>query len=132
MVASLLLALSAQQPTKVADLVGVWEGESVCVNHKVAPNCHDEHVQYVVTKSKSGDAHFVANKLVDGKWEWMGDLEFRYDRDRHQWRADYKNSRVTVRWEFEAEKDRIKGVLRQFPEDAIVRRIDVHRTCKRH
>lgn len=131
MVTALLLALSAQHLTKVADLVGEWEGESICVNRKVAPNCHDEHVQYIVSKSKSGDAHLIANKRVDGKWEWMGNLEFHYDKDHHQWRADFKNSRVSVRWEFDAEKDRMTGVLRQFPEDVVVRKIQVRRISAR-
>ena len=69
--------------------------------------------------------------IARGKWEWMGNLEFHYDKDHHQWRADFKNSRVSVRWEFDAEKDRMTGVLRQFPEDVVVRKIQVRRISAR-
>jgi hypothetical protein len=56
-------------------LIGTWKGTSIC---QVKPSpCHDEINVYHVTKGeKPNTFHVVANKIVNGKEEDMGDFDF--------------------------------------------------------
>lgn len=59
-------------------LLGDWTGDSIC-QVKNSP-CHDEKVVYHISKGSGPDLVVVnADKIVDGKAENMGTLDFRYD-----------------------------------------------------
>ena len=50
----------------VADIVGVWRGDSVCTQRP--SSCTDEHVVYHIAKGDGADAVTIqASKVVDGK-----------------------------------------------------------------
>src|SRR5437868_5242519 len=80
-----LLAASSlaagEKPADVSAVLGVWEGESICMQ-KDSP-CHDEHVVYQIKRASSGDGILIdASKVVAGKNDFMGTLECTYTAER--------------------------------------------------
>ena len=79
----LLIALLFSTVTPAADdessLVGIWRGESICVQRNTA--CHDEVAVYRVsaTPGKHGHVYVSGGKVVDGREVVMGSGEWRYD-----------------------------------------------------
>lgn len=64
--------------TVQAHLLGDWTGESIC-QVKDSP-CHDEKVVYHISKGSGPDLIVIsADKIVEGKPENMGTLDFKYD-----------------------------------------------------
>ena len=60
-------------------LAGDWTGESICTVHP--SSCNDEHVIYHITEPDSaGKLQINADKIVDGKPEFMGTLDCSYDK----------------------------------------------------
>ena len=59
-------------------LVGDWRGESICVVHPSA--CHDEIALYRVKAGEGSPRGYTldAYKIVEGKPEFMGDMECSY------------------------------------------------------
>src|SRR5262252_5967753 len=78
---SVCLALSAVGGTaQQVSLVGDWTGESICVGG-TNPSCHDEQVVYHISVD-AADAtkiKIAADKIVNGKPDWMGDIYLKYD-----------------------------------------------------
>jgi hypothetical protein len=59
-------------------IIGTWKGTSIC-QVKDSP-CHDEMAAYHISKGdKAGTYRFVMNKVVNGKEEDMGALDYSYD-----------------------------------------------------
>src|ERR1044071_788344 len=76
---------ASRQDGKASDslskVLGEWEGESVCTDPN-RPACRNEHVVYHITKREGGGADeetIRADKVVDGKPEYMGSLDCKYD-----------------------------------------------------
>jgi len=62
-------------------LVGDWKGTSLC-QVKNSP-CHDENVVYHISKICSGDSYQIdASKIIDGKENDMGTLNFSFNATR--------------------------------------------------
>ena len=61
-----------------ADVIGTWEGESICTVHPSA--CHDEHVIYEISDAGRDKLKMSADKVVNGERQNMGDLECTYER----------------------------------------------------
>ena len=74
--AGCLLFLSFTAQTQHDPLIGTWKGTSLC-QVKNSP-CNDEIAVYHAKKS-SGSYSFQMNKMVAGKEEEMGILEFTFD-----------------------------------------------------
>ena len=69
---------SHTSPTDQTQVLGDWSGESIC-QVKNSP-CHDEKVVYHISKGSGPDLIVVdADKIVGGKAENMGRLDFKYD-----------------------------------------------------
>jgi hypothetical protein len=113
-----------------SNLVGDWEGESVCGDG--LPSCHDEHVVYHITKppDEQGNVSVAADKIVDGKPEPMGVIELRYDAGRHTLTSEAKNSRFQGVWEFKVEGDVMEGTLTVLPGKKVARRIEVRKVAR--
>ncbi|HXT62670.1 MAG TPA: DUF3224 domain-containing protein [Pyrinomonadaceae bacterium] len=112
---------TAQAPS----LIGDWSGESICVGEIGA--CHDEHVIYHVsvdpadaTKVKIG-----ADKIVDGKPDFMGDILLKYDAGKNTLMGELESPRGKGIWEFTVKGNMMWGTLSQLPEKRIVRQIRV-------
>jgi hypothetical protein len=105
----------------VADLVGIWRGESVCTQRPSA--CHDEHVVYHVAKAEGADAVTIdAGKIVDGNEVDMGTLSCTLDRAK----ADLRCPIPKGVFEFHIAGDDMAGTLR-LTDGTLFRRIAVKR-----
>ena len=56
-------------------VAGDWTGTSLCTNLDLLPGCHDETVLYHFTPRGENKVHLVADKIVDGKPESMGEFD---------------------------------------------------------
>jgi len=95
-------ALTAQS------LTGVWKGTSLC-QVKNSP-CHDENVVYYISKGGSDDSYQVtASKIIDGKENNMGTLNFLFDPQQKTFFL--VDSVKQVRWEFKLTGKEMHGTL---------------------
>jgi hypothetical protein len=75
-VVTLLLTLG--KVSTAQSLTGVWKGTSLC-QVKNSP-CHDESVVYHISKGSRSDSYQIsASKIIDGKENDMGTLNFTFD-----------------------------------------------------
>ena len=72
------LHISDATPPNVADLVGDWNGTSLCQVKSSA--CHDEEVVYRMSKPHDDKITIQADKIVEGKPITMGASEWAYDK----------------------------------------------------
>ena len=113
--------------SQTVSLAGDWIGESICFGNN--PSCHDEKVVYHIsidpadaTKVKIG-----ADKIVDGKPEFMGDIDLKYDAAKQTLTGDLQNSRYRGVWEFTVKGNIIEGGLYILPDRATGRKIRVQK-----
>jgi stress response protein SCP2 len=116
-----------KQSGGISNLTGNWSGESICVNKDKFPACHDEQVVYRIAKS-SGQSNMLTvtmDKIVNGKPETMGVLDFVYDAQKQALSGEFtRNNRHGI-WEFTVKGDLMDGTLATLPDKTIVRRIKV-------
>jgi hypothetical protein len=128
-VAGIILALSVYVATaQTQSLAGDWSGQSICGGGN--PSCHDEYVVYHLTVDAldATKVKIAADKIVDGKLEWMGDILLKYDATKQTLTGDLANARVKGVWEFVVKGDTIEGTLSIFnPDKTIGRRIHVQK-----
>ena len=108
-------------------LVGDWPGESVCVDKEKFPACNDEQVVYRVAlpPGKPDAVTITMDKIVNGKPETMGTLDFAYDAQKQTLSGEFnRNGRHGI-FEFAVSGDRLEGTLSTLPGRAAVRRINV-------
>jgi hypothetical protein len=87
---------------------GVWKGTSLC-QVKNSP-CHDEVVVYHISKDSTGKSYkVIANKIVNGKEDYMGTIPFVYD-DKQKVFVSFDTLR-NARWEFKITGNSMKGTL---------------------
>jgi hypothetical protein len=118
-------AQTAQAPD-ARGVLGTWEGESKCT----VPNspCRDEHVIYRIAEDQRSPGRLTidADKVVNGKNEYMGRLECEY-------RATDKLLRCTAHtprhddWQFTVSGDSMTGTLTVDPDKTLYRRISVQK-----
>ena len=118
---------SCAQTAKDEPLIGDWSGESKCVGSN--PYCHDEVVVYHISRSKT-DAKkitIVADKIVDGKPDYMGTFECDYDAVKQTLTSEFTIPRTGGKgvWLFKIDGDKMDGTLTVFPENEIGRRVKV-------
>ena len=124
MLFSLWLVFASAQ-TQPAPITGEWRGTSTCVNLTLAPACKDEVVRYIVTASPTG-MHVVADKLVAGRYESMGDIDL--VAAGAEWRFDFTpRGGAQVRWAFRMNGTALAGTLTQVSDGALVRVVSATR-----
>ncbi|MBI3714462.1 MAG: hypothetical protein HY255_00520 [Betaproteobacteria bacterium] len=103
-------------------ILGRWQGTSICT--KVAGNesCHDETVRYEFARSAQSTTALTVNaeKLVNGQWVSMGELEFHYSAVASRWECEFQG-RVRALWTFAAKGDDLTGTLYILPERWVAR-----------
>jgi len=128
-VAGIVVALSAYVATaQTPQLAGYWSGQSICGGGN--PSCHDEYVVYHISVDPldAGKVKIAADKIVDGKLEWMGDIWLKYDASKQTLSGDLQNTRFKGVWEFVVKGDLIEGTLSIFnPDKTVGRRIRVQK-----
>jgi hypothetical protein len=99
-----------------ADVVGTWEGESICTVRPSA--CHDEHVIYEIKQGAKNKFNMSADKVVNGERQNMGDLE-----------CSYEGKTLSCPfakgvWAFEVSGAKMKGTLK-LADGTLFRNVDV-------
>jgi hypothetical protein len=114
---------------ETSKLVGDWSGESICVNKEKFPACKDEVVVYHITKvaDKTDTVNISADKIVNGKSEFMGAFDFIYDSKKQTLTSEFKNERVHLLLEFVVKKNVLEGGITSLPDKTQVRRIKVQK-----
>jgi hypothetical protein len=127
---ALLLFATGVVRAQSSSLTGDWTGESICVGEVGA--CKDEQVVYHVsvdptdpTKVKIG-----ADKIVNSKPEFMGDILLKYDARNNTLTGDLQTPRFRSVWEFTVKENSMWGTLSLLPEKRIVRQIRVTKNEK--
>jgi hypothetical protein len=108
-----------------SSLVGNWTGESLCVGNR--PACHDEKVIYGIAKApdEAGNVTITADKIVNGKPETMGTLDFKYDREKQTLTCDFTRGTTHGLWEFTISGTTMEGTLVTLPDKTVARRVKV-------
>ena len=108
-----------------SSLVGNWTGDSICVGNR--PACHDERVIYRISKApdSSGNVTITADKIVNGKPELMGVLDFKYDSEKQTLVCDFTRGNTHGLWELTVDGNTMEGTLMVLPDKTLVRRIKV-------
>jgi hypothetical protein len=116
-----------KQGSDISNLVGNWSGESLCVNRDKFPACHDEQVVYRIVKSsgKSNALTITMDKIVNGKPETMGVLDFVYEAQKQTLSGEFARNNVRGIFELAVKGDLMDGTLSILPERTLVRRIKV-------
>ena len=128
MLTVLALAMLAGGPHPTSELLGHWRGESICVKADWNAACNDEVVFYDFVPGEKPD-HVLAHayKIVNGRNEPMGDLEFAYDAGLKAWTADFSNARVRIRCVFDVHGASLDGRLVDLKAGRVARHIRVSR-----
>jgi len=115
------------QTVKPDALIGDWSGESKCVGTNTL--CHDEVVVYHITRSKDDvkKVMIAADKIVNGKPDFMGNIECVFDPEKGTLRSEFKIPRTggTGVFLFKIKGDEMEGTLTILPENEVGRRIKV-------
>jgi hypothetical protein len=111
----LTAAASPQRAASAGDqVIGEWRGTSLCTNLKLAPACKDETVRYVFTRNDgaTNTYHQVADKLVSGTYETMGEMDFVYSAADATWSSEL-NARncAKCKWWFRVNPQSLAGGL---------------------
>ena len=123
----ILLPLGAAR-SQTSSLAGDWSGQSICGAGN--PSCHDEYVVYHVSVDPldASKVKIAADKIVDGKLEWMGDIWLKYDASKQTLTGDLQNTRFKGGWEFVVKGNFIEGTLSIInPDKTVARRIRVQK-----
>jgi len=112
-------------PPSVSDVLGTWEGESICTIRD-SP-CHDEHVVYQIA-SQPGDPPLKidAYKIVNGQQEFMGTITCDYKGETHILTCTAPIARPNI-WEFTVSGSTMNGTLKVDADKHLFRNIRVER-----
>ena len=122
---ALILQSNAPPPSQ---LLGTWRGTSTCTDRVAAPACNDEVVVYEFTNGvKPGTVHWVADKVVSGKREPMGEMDLAYDEAEKCWKAEFSSPRVKSVWRLSVDGNKMTGSARLLPGNETIRKIDARK-----
>ena len=127
LVASSVVAQDAGSKNDISKLQGDWQGESICVNKEKFPACKDEVVVYHIKKvaGKANAVNLSADKIVNGKPEFMGAFDFDFDTKKQTLTTEFKNERVHLLIEFLVKGGTMEGSMMSLPDKTVARRIKV-------
>lgn len=106
----------------ITAILGRWQGESICTKVPGNEACHDEHVRHDFVAKDKVTVTDHAYKLVDGKYEPMGDLDFTFNAKKQEWSSKFHTGRGDAIWSFKIDGDQMKGVCVVAP-DTLVRNV---------
>ncbi len=125
----LLIAVPMVAAGQTSAIVGDWTGESICVGGN-SPSCRDEQVVYHISvdPADATKVKIAADKIVNGKPEWMGDIFLKYDSGRQTLTGELQNPRYHGIWEYTIKGNMMWGTLVMLPDRMVVRQMRVTRT----
>lgn len=111
---ALLIASFAVQASPVQSgngIIGVWIGESICVNLAIAPHCKNEKIRYSFKAGANTvePTHLVAEKFVSGRYEVMYEMDFAIDPKSKTWFHDFDSAQGKCRWQYRVSGNRLVG-----------------------
>ena len=122
------VAYAVAEDVGPGQLIGAWRGRSICTDLTAAPACHDETVVYEFTAGAQRDAvHWVADKVVAGHRERMGEMELEYDKAEGCWKAFFTSPRIKSVWRLTVEGSRMTGTARLLPGNETIRKLGLQR-----
>ena len=129
LVVSLPLARTEAQVAPAQAIVGRWRGTSICVKAEWNAACNDEVVVYdfVPSAQSTGTISLHAKKMVNGSPQPMYDLDFSYDSAAGEWKADFSNSRVRIRWSYRVDGTTLSGRVVFLPSGRVGREVSATR-----
>jgi hypothetical protein len=111
-----------------AHLIGTWRGTSLCTDRVAAPACNDETVVYEFTAGvQAGTVHWVADKVVNGARQTMGEMELSFDKSEGCWKAEFSSPRSKSVWRLVVKGDHLSGTGRLLPGGQTVRKMELTR-----
>jgi hypothetical protein len=117
----------ASGASDLAEVVGTWEGESIC---QVANSpCHDEHVIYEIAEEKEGKAKIEGYKIVNGEKQWMGTLLCDYLSAEHVLTCVPKEGKPSD-WTFQIKDGTMSGTLVLPESKTLYRKMSLKRIRK--
>ncbi|MGZ7038970.1 MAG: hypothetical protein ACXVJO_12430 [Thermoanaerobaculia bacterium] len=123
-----MVLVAAEQ--HASDILGRWEGTSICVKTESNRACHDEEVRYTCTPSPD-DAKLIrmkAEKKVNGVYEWMGDLDLTYDAASRKWNSEFHmQSGQRAVWSFAIDGKVMTGTCTLYPGKIVGRNVQARR-----
>ena len=123
-----LLAQPAQDAAAPERLIGLWRGTSLCADRVAAPACNDEQAVYEFTAgSRPGLVHWIADKMVNGKRERMGESDLQYDNAEACWKVEITSPRVKIVWRLVVTGTHLTGTARLLPGGETVRKLDLRK-----
>ena len=124
---SFLVLAFCDAGAQTISLAGDWSGESICFGNN--SSCHDEKVVYHISIDPADPSKIKirADKVVDGKPEWMGDIVLKYNASKQALTGDLQSPRYRGVWEFTIKGDIIEGGLYILPDRTMGRKIRVQR-----
>ena len=108
-------------------VIGTWTGESICSGDR--PACKNEVVVYRFEPiaGKPGLVTMLADKIIEGKREPMGKLDFQYDEAKGTLSCEFTRGQTHGLWQFQISGDTMEGTLVVLPDRAVGRRVKVRR-----
>jgi hypothetical protein len=127
MILPLILALFTQSPADA--ILGRWEGTSTCIKADWNASCHDEVTRYDFVRDSTRPGVIVthAYKRVGADWDWMGDVDVRWDAAGHRWAGEWNNGRVHIEWSYWLQDGALAGQLVSLPGRRKARDVIAHR-----
>jgi hypothetical protein len=121
----LIALLSAADPR--AELVGVWIGDSICTDAR--PACTTEKAAYhiAIADGASDLISMTMNKIVDGKEEEMGVVDYHVDAAARTLTAEFERNGLHGVWRFSWTGTRMRGTLSLLPSNVVVRNITLQK-----
>lgn len=125
----LLLPLVAYAQAPKAEILGRWDGTSICTKISGNERCHDETVVYrfIDLPSRPDAVELQAAKIVDGREEPMGELPFTFDVRERRWTSEFQSPRAHGLWSFSIEGNELAGVLYLLPDRTVARNVKTTR-----
>ena len=127
LISILVLFLTAVASPQLAasdgdQVIGEWRGTSLCTNLKLAPACKDEQVRYTFTRNadETDSYHLVADKLVSGAYESMGEMDLVYSAADATWSSELNAPKCAkCRWWFRLQSSDLIGGLTDSSGEAL-------------
>jgi hypothetical protein len=115
--------------TQPPALTGRWHGTSICVKADWNASCNDEEAFYDFVPAPGGPPRILlhAYKRVGTAIESMGDMEFLPDTGHARWAAEFRSTRVQVRWMFQVTDSGLTGAMLLLPSKQVGRTIRAQR-----
>ncbi|MFN8091974.1 MAG: hypothetical protein U0599_07110 [Vicinamibacteria bacterium] len=111
-----------------APILGLWRGTSVCTDRVLAPACRDETVVYEFSAGPDpAHVHWIADKVVNGARDRMGELDLAFDPAERCWKVEFSSPRMKSVWRLVAEGAHLSGTARLLPGGQVIRRVDLRR-----